>query len=347
MGSGKVSVVDLFCGAGGLSYGLKMSGMGVSAGIDIDPCCRHPFEANVGSRFLKMDVSSMDPGFLSSLYPGNSVRVLAGCAPCQPFSSYTQGMDRDRWGALARYADLVRAVRPDVIAMENVPGLARRPVFQKYLRTLKACGYHADYRVVNCADYGVPQNRRRLVLLASRYPGIRVAGPAPGPRPTVRSAIGHLDTLEAGSSSRDDPLHRASRLMAVNMRRMRSSRQGGTWRDWDRRLRAGCHTRGSGTRYSGVYGRMSWDEPSPTITTQFYGFGSGRFGHPSQDRALSLREGAILQSFPDGYSFVQPGSPISIKPVGRLIGNAVPVGLGRAMGMSIMGHLEDAGVVLR
>ena len=149
-----------------------------------------------------------------------------------------------------------------------------------------------------------------------------------------------LDALEAGGKYTNDPLHRACRLSSLNLKRIRASKAGGTWRDWPMRLRAKCHREESGQTYPSVYGRMEWDRPAPTITTQFFGFGNGRFGHPDQDRAITLREGAILQSFPEGYEFSPKGEPVQFSTLGRLIGNAVPVRLGEAIGNSIHRHLK-------
>jgi DNA (cytosine-5)-methyltransferase 1 len=151
----------------------------------------------------------------------------------------------------------------------------------------------------------------------------------------------HLSPLAAGEVCPDDPLHRASELSPLNLRRIRHSRPGGTWREWPRELVAECHKVNSGKTYPSVYGRMEWDKPAPTITTQFFGFGNGRFGHPEQDRAISLREGALLQSFPKTYQFVKPGGEYCFKTIGRLIGNAVPVRLGEVVGRTIRRHLEE------
>ena len=197
---------------------------------------------------------------------------------------------------------------------------------------------------MDCAEYGVPQQRRRLVLLASRLGPVTLLHPAScGGRPaTVRQAIGGLPPLEAGAEDPRDPLHRCSALSAANLSRIRASRPGGTWRDWPEELVAVCHTKRTGRTYPSVYGRMSWDAPAPTITTQFYGFGNGRFGHPEQDRAISLREGAILQGFPNDYAFVPRGAAVRRKTIGRLIGNAVPVTLGEVIGRSLMSHAHLA-----
>lgn len=177
------------------------------------------------------------------------------------------------------------------------------------------------------------------MLLASQLGPIDLIEPTHDRPVTVREAIGQLLPIPAGGTLLSDPLHTASKLSRLNLERIRASRPGGTWRDWPERLIAECHRRESGRTYPGVYGRMVWDEPAPTLTTQFYGFGSGRFGHPEQDRALSLREGAILQGFPEDYSFVPDDAPIHFKSLGRMIGNAVPVTLGRIIGRSILRHL--------
>jgi DNA (cytosine-5)-methyltransferase 1 len=224
--------------------------------------------------------------------------------------------------------------------MENVPQLQRHSVFTEFVESLKKLGYHVSYSVVFCPDYGVPQHRQRLVLFASKFGPIGIIKPTRKKHPTVKTAIGRLPPLKAGEIDDDDPLHRCSSLSELNLRRIRTSKPGGTWRDWNSSLVAACHKKRKGRSYPGVYGRMEWDFPSPTITTQFFGFGNGRFGHPKQDRALSMREGAILQSFPRDYAFMKPGSEFSTKAIGQLIGNAVPVKLGRAVGKTIRQHIN-------
>lgn len=161
---------------------------------------------------------------------------------------------------------------------------------------------------------------------------------------TVRDAIGRLRPIAAGEQAPRDPLHTASRLSSLNMARIRASIPGGSWRDWPKSLVADCHKAPSGRTYPSVYGRMEWNKPAPTMTTQCFGFGNGRFGHPEQNRAISLREAAILQSFPRNYAFVPPGKPVEFSVVGRLIGNAVPVDLGRAIARSLLNHFGDHGL---
>ena len=337
-----VEAVDLFCGVGGLTSGLLSAGVRVVAGIDVDKACCFPFEANhAGARFIEQDVSSVTGDQLRSLWSPGVVRLLAGCAPCQPFSSYARGkgIGHAKWGMLGQFARLIKEAQPDLVTMENVPGLQRQEPFQHFLETLKQCGFHVSYGVLNAAEYGVPQRRKRLVLLAAKH------GPIALPKPThpgkdhwvtVRKAIGDLPKLQHGRASKEDVIHRAASLSPLNLKRIRASKPGGTWRDWPVELVATCHTKESGKHSGGVYGRMMWDSPAPTMTTLCNGFGNGRFGHPEQNRAISLREAAIFQSFPKGYIFTEPGQVVSVKTVARLIGNAGPPKLAEAVGRQLL-----------
>lgn len=343
-----IGVVDLFCGAGGLSFGLRQRGLKIRGGLDIDPYCRFPFVRHTGGQFIEGDLSEVKASDIKKLFRKTDVRVLAGCAPCQPFSTYALGKadSRDsKWQLLTVFGQLVEKVKPQIVTMENVPGLQGTKIFRDFVRTLDKNRYHVDYSVVSCDSFGLQQTRKRLVLLASKFGPIEIMGPATikvglG---TVRNSISHLPEIVAGETHPSDYLHRASALSEKNLRRIRVSVPGGSWRDWPKRLVANCHLEDSGTTFSSVYGRMSWDEPSPTITTQFYGFGNGRFGHPEQDRAISLREGAILQSFPADYAFASSEQEVSFTNVGRLVGNSVPVVLGEIIGETISRHVEAIG----
>lgn len=336
--------VDLFCGAGGLSFGMKRAGITISAGIDIDSACKHPFETNVEAAFYEKDVAELSSRVVESLFPQDGIRILAGCAPCQPFSSYSNRSPKHtaQWQLLPKFVEIVTALQPEIVTMENVPRLQGHAVFEEFQDALCNAGYHYDYSVVRCAEYGIPQSRRRLVLLASKLGRIEMIPPTHTNTEfaTVRDAIQHLPHIEAGQASPADPLHRSSALSVENLARIQHSKPGGTWRDWREELRADCHVKQSGKTYPSVYGRMEWDKLGPTITTQFHGYGNGRFGHPTQDRAISLREGSLLQTFPSEYSFVAAGEAVQISSVAQLIGNAVPVRLGEAIGTSIVAHLE-------
>ena len=340
------AVVDLFCGAGGLSYGMKKAGIRIAAGIDADPWCKHPFEHNVSADFHELDIFEVSTDFINSLYPDNHIKILAGCAPCQPYSTYSyksSPTDR-RWQLLDKFGTVVKELQPEIVTMENVPQLRNHDVFRDFLETLAVAGYCNPYvATVNCWEYGVPQSRKRLVVLASRLHEIALVEPHRDidQTPTVREFLKELEEIEAGSQSESDPLHKASRLSEKNLARIVHSYPGGTWRDWPQELQAECHTKDTGRTYSSVYGRMTWDAPAPTLTTEFNGFGNGRFGHPEQNRAISLREGALLQTFPPSYSFVPEEAQIVISKVATMIGNAVPVKLGEAIGVSIRTHLES------
>lgn len=342
----EASVIDVFCGVGGLAHGFKQEGFSLACGIDIDEACRYAFEANNDAPFVERDVSTLTASTLNSFFHPDRTRILVGCAPCQPFSLYNQKNNDPQWQLLSHFGELIAKAAPEIVSMENVPRLIHfkgGELFNSFIRILKNEGYNLWYAPVYCPDYGVPQSRTRLVLLASLFGPISLE-----PRThteseyvSVREILEDKPRLDAGITDTEDRLHRASRLSAKNLERIRASWPGGTWRDWDKGLITECHKKETGRGYAAVYGRMTWDSPSPTITTQFFGFGNGRFGHPEQDRAISLREGAILQSFPDDYEFLPPEAEVSFKQVGRMIGNAVPVLLARAIARSIRSHLKE------
>lgn len=347
----KVYAVDLFCGAGGLTNGLERSGISVRLGVDIDPASSYPYTQNNKAKFLLKDVEELKAHEVQQAFRKNGIRLLAGCAPCQTFSTYNQKADESdkRWWLLKQFSRLVQEITPELVTMENVPGLVKQNVFNEFIRNLESNNYYVNYCVVNCDDYGIPQVRKRLVLLASRLGPINLLTPTEldVKRLTVRDAIGDLPPIQAGETHDEDHLHTSSSLTNINLKRIKSSKPGGTWLDWDSELLADCHKKDTGKTYQSVYGRMVWDEPAPTMTTQFYGFGNGRFGHPEQDRAISLREGAILQGFSRNYEFVRPGEEVVIKTIGRLIGNAVPVKLGEVIGLSIQAHVAQYEAKLR
>jgi DNA (cytosine-5)-methyltransferase 1 len=348
-----INAVDLFCGIGGLTHGFESVGAPVSAGIDVDPDCRYPFEANNDAEFVEADVAELSSDEVASLFSDDAVKILAGCAPCQPFSNLNNGKDSEDmgdWGLLKEFGRLVRDIEPSIVTMENVIEIRNHQVYSRFIDTLFKQGYDISINKVDCTNYGVPQNRKRLVALASKIGDISLIDPTHTTyedRPTVEKTIGGdtLNSIKPGETDDDDPLHRSQDLAEKNLERIRQSKPGGTWHDWDDDLILDCHKKDSGSTYDSVYGRMEWDAPAPTITTQFYGYGSGRFGHPEQDRAISLREGAMLQTFPKSYSFIKEDQEeVHFKQIGRFIGNAVPVRLAEAVGESINQHLEEHNV---
>lgn len=344
-----IRVVDLFCGAGGLTHGLQKAGLKVVAGYDIDATCRYAYEKNNSALFVQKSVTDLDDGEIDKHFQGATIKILAGCAPCQPFSSYTNTEKSDkktkdhRWTLLYSFAKQIKICSPDIVTMENVPRVINHDVFKDFVSSLESEGYFVWYDTVYCPDYGMAQSRSRLVLLASKMGEIKLIPPthSKGNYNTVRSVIGKLPPIKAGSADKKDKLHFASSLSPLNMERIKHSKPGGTWRDWPESLRASCHIKESGSSYTAVYGRMSWDKLGSTITTQCIGFGNGRFGHPEQNRAISLREAALLQSFPMNYEFWPNDIKIEIRNVARLIGNAVPVRLGEVVGKSILEHIKE------
>ena len=344
----RTSAIDLFCGIGGLSYGLQKAGIEVVAGIDLDETCQYAYEENVKTDFILKDISKVRGTEIKKAYWSNKdeITILAGCAPCQPFSTHANKIKTDKrtkkWRLIREFKRLIEETSPDIVTMENVPNLANQKIFKDFVSFLKQNGYFVSHSNVYCPDYGIPQKRRRLVLLASKYGEISLIPKTHSEEDYVKlkDVIGHLPPVKAGEVSQSDPLHRSINLSEINLKRIRASKPNGTWLDWDEELRLACHKKSTGNTYKSVYGRMSWDEPSSTITTQFHNYGTGRFGHPTQNRALTIREGAILQTFPIDYQFYKDEKEIYIRKLGTHIGNAVPVELGVVIGKSILAHLE-------
>ena len=342
----KIGVVDLFCGIGGLTFGLQKAGLDVIAGIDIDSTCEYAYTHNNSSIFIEKNVSDIKAKDVKNLLRAYDIKVLVGCAPCQPFSSHQKDKKKREkhkdWNLLNEYGRLISEVKPQIVSMENVPELQKEKVFTDFLTTLKELKYSISYQVVDASNYGVPQRRKRLILLASRLGKIQLIPPTHlENKVSVRDAIANLPPIEAGCPCPSDRLHYARKLSENNLRRIQASVPGGTWRDWPEDLRLPCHKQKTGESYASVYGRMRWDEVSPTITTQFTGYGTGRFGHPEQDRALTLREGAILQSFPANYEFISDDDEFSGQAIAKHIGNAVPPRLGEIIGKSIIIHVTE------
>ncbi len=346
----KIKVVDLFCGIGGLSYGLIKEGLDVVAGIDNDSSCRFGYEYNNKAKFIHKDILEVSANEINQLFGNkkNVIRVLVGCAPCQPFSKLNlKQITQTQLAPLEKFARLIEKILPDIVSMENVSGLAdtkKYPIFRTFIDTLEKCDYNYKYEIVNAAEYGVPQSRKRLVLLASRFDEIQLIKKTHKDRKiTVRDVIKSLEPLGSGGESKKDSLHRARKLSPLNLRRIKATpHNGGSSDSWNKNLILDCHKKDSGKTYkSTVYGRMCWDKPAPTMTTQCIGLGNGRFGHPEQDRAISLREAAIFQTFPKNYKFIKPNTLLIRAHVAKFIGNAVPVKLGSVIGKSIKNHIEQ------
>jgi DNA (cytosine-5)-methyltransferase 1 len=348
------AVVDLFCGVGGLTHGFFQQKFNVSAGIDFDPTCEYAFKTNNNCKFIHKDITELTPKELLSLYPAGKRKILVGCAPCQPFSLYnSRNSNKDKskskdekWKLLYSFAKIIENTEPEIISMENVPQLLKfdgGKIYNDFVSRLQKKHYKVTTFIVNAQDYGVPQRRRRLILFGSKHGQIELINKTtPGDKfITVREAIGHLPAVEDGVAHPKDPLHRARKLTELNKRRIQATSEGGFWRDWDESLKLECHKRESGSTFRSVYGRMRWIDVAPTMTTYCVGLGNGRFGHPEQDRAITLREAALFQGFPIDYDFINPNAPFSSQTIARHIGNAVPVGLGAAIAASIKNHINS------
>ena len=350
-----VQVYDFFAGCGGASCGFRAAGMNIAFALDHDADARASFEANFPhAHFEFADIRKVSVDAVRSRVEAEQSKpvLFSGCAPCQPFTKQNTTRPKpnrdERVPLLSHFARLVENCRPDLVFVENVPGLqtldADSQPFGGFLRRLEGAGYAVDYRPITLARYGVPQNRRRLVLVGSRHGTIRLPEETHGPGTpneqyaTVRDWIAHLPPIRAGEEHREVPNHMAANLSARNLERIEATPEGGGNRDWPEHLRLDCHKGFSG--YSDVYGRMSWNAPASGLTTRCTSYSNGRFGHPEQDRAISVREAACLQTFPEDFVFHG-----SMKSMARQIGNAVPVRLAKLVGHRFIQHLKDVGRV--
>jgi DNA (cytosine-5)-methyltransferase 1 len=338
------SVIDLFCGVGGLTHGFVIEKFNVIAGLDFDLSCKFSYEKNNKTKFIHSDLTAMHSNDIDKLYPNKNKRILVGCAPCQAFSPYSKNKySNDKWKLLYSFSRIIRDIEPDIISMENVPNLLNYnggKVFNDFVKVLEERSYYISYSIVNAQEYGVPQRRNRLILFASKLGDISIIKPTHKNKfINLRDAIGHLAPIEDGKLYENDLLHRSRKLSDLNKKRIIATPEGGGWKNWDEKLVLECHKKESGKSYGSIYGRMKWSDVSPTLTTQCTGLGNGRFGHPEQDRAISLREAALIQSFPEYYDFIDPSIPMSTKSIERQIGNAVPVRLGQIIAKSIKKHI--------
>jgi DNA (cytosine-5)-methyltransferase 1 len=346
----RLTAVDFFCGAGGMSYGLRCAGVSVLGGIDHDADCRRTYEANIpGARYLMEDITQLSETELAGFFGlscNDENLVFCGCSPCQFWSKVRTEHSKSRKTAflLRHFERFISHFRPGFVVVENVPGLRTKKehtILPQFLSFLADSGYAHDDGIVDAADYGVPQHRHRYLLLATRLQEeIKLPRGHANLSLTVRRFIGKgLVSLVAGQRDAADPLHRAAVLSPKNIERVRATRANGgdrsSWRD-NPNLQIPAYEGRDGI-FRDVYARMFWDRPAPTITTRFNSLSNGRFGHPEQDRAITLREGAILQTFPRSFCF-HGRSQASIA---RQIGNAVPPAMAMRIGRRLKEAAED------
>lgn len=338
------TVIDFFSGCGGTSAGLRDAGMRIAAAVDFDPAAAATYRANFpDAEFHETDIRKLDHAVFDHLVQGGAPLVFSACAPCQPYSSMrptsSQARPKER-SLLLTLIPFLDRLRPDVVIVENVPGLHKIPggsTWNRFLRHLDRNGYSTRWNIIDCRDFGVPQRRKRLVLLASRHGDIDLPEATHGhglrSYSTVRDWIGELPAIRAGEAHPEDPIHRSGALGDLNLRRIRQLPEGGSRSEWPPELWLNCHRRSKG--HQDTYGRMRYDDTAPVLTTKCTDITNGRYGHPTQDRAISAREAALLQTFPREFVFIG-----SLKSVTRQIGNAVPVLVSKAMGEHIVTHLN-------
>ena len=341
--------VDLFCGGGGLSQGLKEAGFTVVSGVELDLGAAETYRENhPQTQLFVRDIRTIKGKDLVDTSPIGRIDLIAACPPGQGFSTLTTKYKREdeRNSLIFEFVRLVEEIRPKTIMMENVPGLATgrgKSFFSKALARLEAVGYVLDYKICDVAKYGVPQHRRRLVLLGALGKQIKVAEETHGlgkgrmPYRTVRNTISHIPKptefnsriAEGGAVKTNWNVVR--HLSRVNIERLKSLPSESDRRQLPDYLRPECH-KGNDKGFCNVYGRMKWDEPSPTITGGCTTFSKGRFGHPDQNRTISVLEAALLQTFPETYVFQSPSIEVTCK----IIGNALPPEFAKTMAKQCM-----------
>jgi len=342
-----IKAVDFFCGAGGVTRGLLDAGIDVICGIDNDHSAKQVFEQNnirpngKHLEFLEYDMNHLPFNKIALGLKAEKFDrlIFVGCAPCQQFTNIntTKDKSKDQKNYLLRFADFVKRFKPDYLFVENVPGITSSKyggILGRFKERLQELGYRFADTNINAKKYGIPQNRNRRILIASKHGPISFPAPTHGTGKlnyvTIHDVLTkhNLKQLAAGESDSRDPLHRAANLSPTNLWRIRHTPKDGGGRDrWMKEKPVECFERHKNS-YIDVYNRMYWKRPAPTITTRFNSLSNGRFGHPEEDRAISLREGALFQTFPMSYNFY--GSALTIA---RHIGNAVPVDLAKIFGM--------------
>lgn len=345
-------VIDFFCGCGGTSEGLKQAGMNILLGLDFDKDALQTFARNhPDAQVINRDIREVSVDDLLRLIPGLAKKrrkrplLFSACAPCQPFSKQNRQKSSDdrRISLLSECERFVVALEPDYILIENVPGIrstsADEGPLDRFLSQLKALRYQEPVvQVLKAERFGVPQLRRRLIVMVAKNGRAvnelsETHGPGKENLVTVRDTIAKYPSLEAGQTDAIDALHRAASVSPLNLKRLRATPVNGGRLDWNADLRLSCHSKPG---HTDVYGRMNWDRPAPTLTTRCVSVSNGRFAHPEQDRGISLREAAALQTFPEDFQFA--GATISIA---KQIGAAAPPLLAKKIGENFTRHYRE------
>lgn len=348
-----LKAVDFFCSGGGMSCGMQQSGIEIIAGIDFDISCKETYEANIGeNKFIHADVFELKEEELErklGLARNDNNLLLIGCSPCQFWSIINTSRDKSTKSKdlLKEFKRFVEYFNPGYVVVENVPGVLRRKEesgLDDFIGWLEMNGYKVHTGIHEVSNYGVPQHRKRFTLTANRVTATELIPQAiEGKKITVRDVLGvHNDfpRIKQGHKDNTDRLHTVAGLHELNLERLSITPHDGGDRMsyvFNKKLAPPCHF-GKVDGFKDIYGRMWWDRPSPTITTKFFSISNGRFAHPEEDRAISLREGAVLQSFPMTYKFIGK----SIANIARMIGNAVPPTYANAVGNAIIQNHKNA-----
>lgn len=331
--------IDLFSGIGGLSTGLKKAGFSVKASVEIDKMAVEGYKLNhKNTEVFDEDIRDINMSEVKFALDEEPLHLLAGCPPCQGFSSMRRlnrrGSIRDERNSLVlQYLYFVEELKPMTVMMENVPGLIDYYLFKDVMKELKRLGYDPKAEVVNVQDYGVPQRRERLVMVGSRLGELNIAKPKVR-KSTVRSAIGSLDKIE----ETNDPVHK---IVASHTQRIQElialiPKDGGSRKDLPEEYILECHKK-ENVGFNDVYGRLSWNKFSSTITGGCLNPSKGRFLHPEEDRCITAREAALLQTFPKNYKFPHGVSKTAIA---LMIGNALPPRFSYYQSKNIKTHIE-------
>ncbi len=348
-----LKAVDFFCSGGGMSFGMQEAGIKVLAGIDFDQNCEATYTANIkGAEFIHADVFNLREDALQkqlSLKKNDDNLLLIGCSPCQFWSIINTTKEKSSLSKnlLKEFHRFVAYFNPGYVVVENVPGVLRKKEesgLEEFITWLKEKKYTVHFKVHEVSNYGVPQHRKRFTLIANRISEIELEPvPVKGKKLTVRDVLGEENgfaKIKHGHKDPTDFLHSVAGLNALNLERLSlTPHDGGTRLAYvfDQRLACPCHFEKI-DGFKDIYGRMWWDRPAPTITTKFFSISNGRFVHPEEDRAISIREGAVLQSFPKNYIF----KTNSVANTARMIGNAVPPKYAEAVGKAIIQNHRNA-----
>lgn len=346
----KIKAIDFFCSGGGMSYGMQSAGVDILAGIDFDKDCKETYLSNIkNAKYICEDVSKLDEEKLEKelgIKKNDKNLIMIGCSPCQYWTIIRTNKEKSKQSKnlLHEFYRFVEYYKPGFVVVENVPGILNKMKesgLDKFIENLENLGYIVEYKIVNMNDYGVAESRRRFSLVANRVTKNKIFPKEVKIKKVLKDVLGiknGFKKIKAGHKDDTNTLHTCAGLSDVNLKRLKmTAKNGGSRSSWAKTdLQIEAYKKANNVSFNDTYGRMSWDKPAPTITTKFFSISNGRFAHPEEDRAISLREGATIQSFPKNYTFISG----SISGVARMIGNAVPPLYAKKIGEAIIKEYE-------